>query len=277
MTRFSWIERRTLAFGCGRVSLVVLVAFLSSSGVAGYVGAETSPPMAVHRDIRAWVDDFETLEDGITLIQGSEAEQSSYPGRLNNAVKSVTTPLGQGLLFSGDGRVAYAEPMMIDPREGTLIIDVALDVDLQSDDASPIIEVWNLSGSDGDRHYMARVWIASRPRNLLFGVYDRTDRTWLMMLKAPIRWEPGEPHRVAVTWRHKTSLFVDGRLEAVRLSDGLFTDVFSYPPIDMSGSTLYLGPRRVNQTIGSGFTVNRLEVYDQQIRLDQSRLLIQKP
>lgn len=240
--------------------------------LCGAASADEMHPITVidSEDGLVLLDTFDRLDGGFTLAE-QPGSNTPHRGRLSDGVEPIPTPSGRGLSFSGDAHVAYTEPTMIDLTEGSLAIDVAMDVDFEDENLPPIIVLWNLFGNDRNSPYMARLYIITKRRTLVFGVYDRRERVWLTILKAPIQWEPGEFHRVVVTWRDKTSLFVDGELRTVGVSDGLLTEALAYPPMDLRGATLFLGPRSLK---GSGFTIDRLAVYRQQIRFNPDLLTL---
>jgi len=106
--------------------------------------------------------------------------------------------------------------------------------------------------------------VLPRTGDMIFAVYDVDNRAYILTIRENIRWKKGEFHEVKLTWKNKTSMFVDGRIVGTRESEGLLTDLFFRHHFDWQRSVLYVGPRK--SALRSDFTVDSLKIYNRELK-----------
>jgi hypothetical protein len=225
------------------VHLIALLALLAAD----------VPPVAVTPSDIVFEATFESLD--------AQAADRDEP--LEGQLSGDGTLLDGGKLrLDANARLRFDDPTMIDLRRGAVSMDLSLNFDM--DDApAPLHVLWCLQGT-GDPRYMARLYLLTGNPTLVFGVYQHDERTWLYMVKTPIRWKPDEPHNVTVAWGGKTSLIVDGRIVSIARSEGLLTDAMLPDAVDLNDARLFVGPE-VGR-LSSGFTADRFEIRNQTFR-----------
>lgn len=223
--------------------------------------ASTIVAVPASQDGLVFDESFDQINNRKFIIPRLPSQAIPFRGTLSGSGKSVATPSGRGIKLTGNSHIVYRAPKMIDPREGTLEVRLALDFQPGTERRKNTVFV-NVHVKDEKRRVMARLYMSPASRKLVFGIYDYGERVWIATLAHRVNWQAHEWHDVKITWKHKMCMFIDGSLVSAIEADGLFTERFHAAELDLGKGELYIGPNR--QNLLTDFTIDSMRIYSQQ-------------